>query len=236
MDSFEWNKIAGAVLGTALFVMVVRIASEAIYYTPPPAKPGYEVAGVEEATPGAANAAPVEEPLPDWATVIPAANAGAGQQIAVRCAQCHDWSKGGPNKIGPNLWGIIGRARGTHPGFSYSAAMAKKGGSWSYDDLFRYLKQPAAFVPGNKMAFAGLPKAADRINLIAFMRSWADSPPPLPPHHEAAAPATPNAGAPGNAAAGTPGGTHPTHPTIQNPKPNATPPAHGTNAPAPHNQ
>ena len=189
MDSFEWNKIAGAVLGTALFVMAVRIVGEAIYYVPPPDKPGYHVEGVVETASAGTPAAPKEEPTPDFATVIPAADVAAGQRIAVRCAQCHDWTKGGPNKIGPNLWGIIGRARASHPGFSYSSAMQKKGGSWSYADLFHYLEQPAAFVPGNKMAFAGLPKAQDRIDLIAYMRSWADAPPPLPPHQEAPAPA-----------------------------------------------
>jgi cytochrome c len=190
MDSFEWNKIAGAVLGTALFVMVVRIASEAIFTVPPPAKPGYVVEGVVESASAATGpAAAAEEPLPDFATVIPAANVASGQQIAVRCAQCHDWSKGGPNKIGPNLYGIIGRPRASHPGFSYSSAMQKKGGSWSYEDIFRYLRQPAKFVPGNKMAFAGLPKPQDRINLMAYMRTWADSPPALPPHQ--AAPAAP---------------------------------------------
>ena len=235
MDSFEWNKIAGAVLATVLFVMVVKIAGEAVFYTPPPAKPGYVVEGVEETT-TAGPTQQAEEQVPDWASVIPAADANAGQQIAVRCAQCHDWTKGGPNKIGPNLFGIIGRQRASHPNFSYSSAMSKKGGSWSYDDLFHYLHSPAKFVPGNKMAFAGVPKPQDRINLIAFMRSWADSPPSLPPP----APKTPApSGAPGVPAAGTPGGEHPTTatPATQTPSeahpnpPPATPPS-GANPPA----
>jgi cytochrome c len=101
--------------------------------------------------------------------------------VAERCAQCHDWSKGGPNKIGPNLYGLINRPRGTHEGFSYSTAMQTKGGRWTYDEIFRYLRSPARYIPGNKMAFAGVPRAQERLNLIAFMRSWADSPPPLPP-------------------------------------------------------
>jgi cytochrome c len=188
MDSFEWNKIIGAVLATALFVMVVKIAGEAVFHVPKPAKQGYQVPGVEETqTAGAgASAAPAEETLPDFATVIPAADQAHGQQVAQRCAQCHDWTKGGPNHIGPNLYGIIDRPRGTHEGFNYSAAMKNKGGSWSYADLFQYLKQPGAFIPGNKMAFAGLPKAQDRLDLIAFIRTWADSPPPLPPPAPAA--------------------------------------------------
>jgi cytochrome c len=207
MDSFEWNKIAGAVLGTALFVMVVRIAGEAIYDVEPPEKPGYAVEGVVEETAGTGGPSkPVEEPLPDFAAVIPAADVAAGQQVAVRCAQCHTWDKGGPNKIGPNLYGIINRPRATHAGFAYSPAMTKHAGNWTYDDLYRYIHKPAGFIPGNKMAFAGVPKSQDRINLIAFMRTWADSPaalpPPRPPEPAPAAPAP--AAAPGTAPAAAP--------------------------------
>lgn len=207
MDSFEWNKIAGAVLGTALFVMVVRIAGDAIYDVEPPEKPGYVVEGVVEDTQTGGPAKPAEEPLPDFAAAIPAANASAGEQIAVRCTQCHTWNKGGPDKIGPNLFGIINRARASHASFpGYSAAMRKRGGTWTYEDLFRYLHNPAKFIPGNKMAFAGVPKTQDRINLLAFMRTWADSPPALPPPAPAAAPAAPAAapGAAPAAATGTP--------------------------------
>ena len=140
----------------------------------------HEIAGNPTETPGAPTVV-AEEELPDFATAIPAADPKAGAAVAERCAQCHDWSKGGPNKIGPNLYGLINRPRGTHEGFSYSTAMQSKGGRWTYEDIFRYLRSPARFIPGNKMAFAGVPRAQERLNLIAFMRSWADSPPPLPP-------------------------------------------------------
>ena len=182
MDSFEWTKIIGAALATVLFVMVVHISSQAVYYTPPPAKPGYVVPGVaakaEAPTPAAPAAA---EPLPDFATVIPTADVMEGAMIAERCAVCHDWTKGGPNKIGPNLYGVIGRPRASQPGFEYSPAMKAKGGTWTYADLFQFLRQPASFVPGTKMTFAGLPKAQDRLNVMAFLRMQADMPAPLPP-------------------------------------------------------
>lgn len=135
-------------------------------------------------TVGGASTPVVEEVVPDFATAIPAADPAAGEAIAKRCMQCHDWSKGGPNKIGPNLYGLIGRARAAHEGFSYSSAMQSKGGSWTYDELFRYLRSPARYIPGNKMAFAGVPHAQDRVNLLAYMRSWADAPPALPPPHK----------------------------------------------------
>ena len=180
MDSWEWNKIAGAVLGTLIFVLVVKFAAEAIFESPLPAKPGYVVEGVsdEQAT---ATIAAVEEKMPDFGTVLPAADIAAGKEIEARCQQCHDSSKGGPNKIGPNLWGVVGRARSEHPGFDYSSAMMANHEPWSFDKLFHYLKAPQAAVPGTKMSFAGLRSAQDRINLLAYLRTLNDSPAPIPP-------------------------------------------------------
>ena len=206
MDSFEWNKIAGAVLGTLLFVVAVRIATGFIFEVEPPAKPGYVVQGVEATTATGTVPAAAEEQLPDWGTVLPKASIADGKSISTRCEQCHDLSKGGPNKIGPNLWGVVGRPRASHPGFDYSAAMKAKGGSWSYDELFKFLKSPGAYIPGTKMSFAGLPKAQDRIDLISYLRTDMDSPAPIPPPQPAksAAPAQ-GAGAP--ATANGPNGT-----------------------------
>jgi len=179
MESWDWNKIIGAVLATLLFVMVIRTVTEIVYEAPMPAKPGFVVEGVQEATSGASTA-PAAETLPDWGTVLPTADVKSGEQVAQRCAQCHDWSKGGPDKIGPNLWGVVGRARATHPGFSYSSAMLANHDPWTFDKLFVYLKSPASMVPGTKMSFAGLRSAEDRINLIAYLRTQSDSPLPIP--------------------------------------------------------
>ena len=183
MDSWEWNKIAGAVLGTLIFVMVIGIFSEAVYDVPEPAKPGYVVEGVKtETTAETKPAAPAEEPLPDFAKAIPAADVAEGQKIAQRCAQCHDWEKGGPNKIGPNLWNVLGSPRGEgRGGYAFSSAMKSKGGSWTYAELFRFLKHPQVYIPGTKMTFAGLRSEKQRLDLIAYIRTWADTPFPLPP-------------------------------------------------------
>ena len=209
MDSFEWNKIAGAVLGTLIFVLVVSFATEAIYEPAKPAKPGYVVEGVQEEASASTSAAPAEEAVPDFGTVLPAADAAAGQKISTRCEQCHDLSKGGPNKIGPNLWGVVGRARATHEGFSYSGAMSADHAPWTLDKLFKFLKSPAAVVPGTKMSFAGLRNPQDRINLLAWLRTQSDSPVPIPPPAPAAkapAAAAPAGSAPSTtkAPAGTP--------------------------------
>src|SRR6185312_639519 len=179
MDSFEWNKIIGAVLGTAIFIFVVRQAAEVIYEPETPAKPGYVVEGVVESTGGAATA-PVAETIPDWGTVLPAADVAAGKTVSGRCEQCHDLAKGGPNKTGPDLYSVVDRPRASHPGFDYSGAMKAKGGNWTYDELFKFLKSPGSYIPGTKMSFAGLSKEQDRVNLIAYLRSDADAPAPIP--------------------------------------------------------
>ena len=195
MDSFEWNKIIGAVLGTAIFIFVVRLGAETLYEPEKPAKPGYVVEGVVEDKGGAA-AGPVAEVIPDWGTVLPAADVANGKTISVRCEQCHDLSKGGVNKIGPELYSVVDRPRASHEGFAYSSAMKGKGGNWTYDELFKFLKSPGSYIPGTKMSFAGISKEQDRINLIAYLRSDADTPAAIPaPAPKEAAPAAAPAGA-----------------------------------------
>ena len=123
MDSFEWNKIIGAVLGTAIFIFVVRVVAEGIYEPEHPAKPGYVVEGVVETPAGGTAAAPVEEALPDWGTVLAKADAGAGKAVAAKCEACHDLTSAKANKIGPELWNVVDRPRAAVAGFSYSGAM-----------------------------------------------------------------------------------------------------------------
>jgi cytochrome c len=232
MDSWEWNKIAGAVLGTLMFVVVVKIATEEIFKVPEPAKPGYVVEGVKEEAPaGGTTVAAAEEPLPDWGTELPKASVSDGKQISARCEQCHDLSKGGPNKIGPNLWGVVGRVRASHPGFEYSSAMKSKGGSWSYDELFKFLKSPGSYIPGTKMSFAGLRSSQDRVSLIAYLRTQSDSPAPIPPPAPAKAAAAPSTGSAPASVPTAPGSTAPQAPNAATPAA-ATPPTGTPAAPA----
>ena len=213
MDSFEWNKIAGAVLATVMFVLVIKFASDAIFEAPIPAKPGYVVEGVtEEASNASAPAAPTEEALPDFGTVLPAADAAAGQKISTRCEQCHDLSKGGPDKIGPNLWGVIGRPRASRASFTYSSGMSADHAPWTFDKIFRFIRSPQAYVPGTKMSFAGITSAKDRINLIAWLRTQSDSPVAIPPPAPAKTAATPAPAAPNAPANATPPGAAPKTP------------------------
>jgi cytochrome c len=211
MDSFEWNKIIGAVLGTAVFIFVVRIVAEHVYEPEHPEKPGYVVEGVIETPAGGAPAAVVAEVMPDWGTVLPTADVAAGQASTAKCATCHDFSKGGPNKIGPNLFAVVDRARASHEGYAYSAAMKGKPGNWTYDELNLFLKSPAVDIPGTKMSFAGIRSEKERVNLIAYLRSNADSPAaiPAPKPAEAAPAAAAPAAAGGTAPAAAAGGVSP---------------------------
>lgn len=203
MDSFEWNKIVGAVLGTLLFITAVRIASEFIFLVPTPTKPGYIVPGIPAASvEGTAPAQPAEEPLPDFGSVLRTADVAKGKDISQRCQQCHDLSKGGPDKIGPNLWGIVDRSRASRSSYSYSSAMSSDHAPWTYAALFRYLKSPQEVVPGTKMTFAGLPSAQDRVDLIAYLRTLSDSPAPIPAPAPVAPSKAPAAGKPAPAAPG----------------------------------
>jgi len=180
MDSFEWNKIIGAVLGSLIFIFVIKTIGENIYEAEKPAKPGYVVEGVVEEGAGPAVAEKPEE-MPDWGTVLPAADVAAGKTVAGRCLQCHTLNKGEPNKIGPNIYAVVDEPRGEgRNGFSFSSAMKAKAGTWTYDELFKFLKSPGAYINGTKMSFAGLRNAQDRINVIAFLRSNADTPAPIP--------------------------------------------------------
>jgi cytochrome c len=121
--------------------------------------------------------------------VLPKADVAKGKDISTRCEQCHDLSKGGPDKIGPNLWGIVDRPRASRSSFSYSSAMSSSHAPWTYENLFKFWKSPQAYVPGTKMTFAGLPSAQDRIDLLAYMRTQSDSPAPIPAPAPAKAPA-----------------------------------------------
>ncbi|MDJ1157667.1 cytochrome c family protein [Chelatococcus sp. SYSU_G07232] len=179
MDSFELNKIAGAVLGTLLFAMGLNILAGIIFAPKKPAVPGYDLPGAEEtAAAGAAGQAQAPaEPLP---VLLAKADPKKGEAAAKKCLSCHDFSKGGPNKVGPNLYDVVGRAVASHAGFGYSGAMKSHGGDWGYELLDAFLQNPKKAVPGTAMAFAGVPKAEERADILAYLRTLADSPKPLP--------------------------------------------------------
>src|SRR5690242_5446590 len=133
MDSFELNKVLGAILGTCLFLVALNIAAGALFAAPKPAKPGYEIAVTEQpAAGGGGAAAPAQdEPIEK---LLASASPERGENSAKKCQACHTFNKGEPNRVGPNLYGVVGRDRASAPGFNYSAAMKAKGGKWTPDE------------------------------------------------------------------------------------------------------
>ena len=112
--------------------------------------------------------------------MLATADIGAGKIVAKRCGICHTLNKGGGKKLGPNLWNIVNAPKAGVKGFSYSEALAKAGGNWGYEDLGRFIANPRAAIPGNKMPFSGVKKISDRAALIAYLRTLSDNPAPLP--------------------------------------------------------
>ena len=186
MDSFELNKILGAILGTCLVLLSLNIAAGALFATHAPAKPGYEITVQEAAHAGKpGEAAPADEPLP---VRLASADVARGETSAKKCVACHTFGKGEPNRVGPNLWGIVGRAKASEAGFNYSAAMKGQKGNWTLEDLDKYIANPRGMVPGTNMTFAGIPRGKERADLIAYLNGKADNPAPLPKAADAGAP------------------------------------------------
>jgi cytochrome c len=202
MDSFEYNKIIGALLGTVFVVFSISLISDSLFYAPNPEKPGYAIEAQEAPAAGGGETKenPAKAPI---APLLAKADAQKGAAIFKRCEACHDGTKGGPNKVGPNLYGVIGRPIASHPGYSYSAGMKdfSDGGKkhWDYQLISEFITKPKAEVPGTAMGFAGLSKIDERADVIAYLRTLSDNPEPLP-SPDAAKPAE-NAAAPADKAA-----------------------------------
>jgi cytochrome c len=177
MDSFELNKIMGAILGTCLFVLSLSIVSGGLFASHTPKKAGYEIAVADDKA-GQKQAS--AEPQVPFENLLNEANPEKGASVARQCVACHEFAKGGPNKVGPNLYGVVNTDAGTHAGFNYSNAMKNKKGKWTLEALDKYLENPSKVVPGTSMTFLGIRRATDRAAVIVYLNKQSDNPAPLP--------------------------------------------------------
>ena len=191
MDSFELNKMAGAVLATGLGVMAVSIISEAIYSPAVPEKPGYVIAtGDTGGEGGASSGGSGGAVVASIAARLQTADAKKGEASAKKCLACHTMAQGQPNKVGPNLYGVVGSPIiRPETGFTFSAAFqakGKEGFTWTFEHLDDFLTNPRSYIQGTAMSFAGLQKPDERADVIAYLRTLSDNPVPLPPAPPAA--------------------------------------------------
>ena len=190
MNSFELNKILGAILGTCLITLALNIGAGAIFAPEKPAKPGFAIAAKEEG--GEKKGGEAKAPEQPIEALLAKASVEKGQTIAKQCQACHTFEKGGPNRVGPNLWNIVGSERGEGRGFNFSNAMKTKGGKWTFDELNKFIRDPRGYIPGTNMTFAGIKNDQQRADVIDYLHTMADSPLPLPKAAEnAPAPAAP---------------------------------------------
>lgn len=179
MAGSTFNKVFMAILMAALVALFAGFFSKKLVHPNFPAERAYKVEVPETAVAAADEPAAPAEPDP-VTPLLASADAAAGQKLTRACAACHTFEQGGDNKVGPNLWNIVGNKHAHMEGFAYSEAMKSTEGLWDYEHLNKFLANPKAAVPGTKMNYAGLKKVEDRANLIAYLRTLSDSPVPLP--------------------------------------------------------
>lgn len=178
MTMWDFNRFAGSVLSALLLIFGSGVAIN-LLHRHHAEHAGYTLPVTAPAATGSGQAEVAFDPKPVLA-MLAKASAENGQASFKKCMTCHTPDKGGKNGTGPNLYGIIGRKSGTHEGFSYSDAMKKKAVDWSFESLATYLHDPKAFVPGNKMAFAGISDNGELADVLVYLRTLSDSPAPLP--------------------------------------------------------
>tara|TARA_B100001093_G_C26733555_1_gene973390 strand:- start:267 stop:806 length:540 start_codon:yes stop_codon:yes gene_type:complete len=179
MDSFELNKIIAAILMVALLVIGISKIADVVFHIEKPEKAGYRVEVPDDPIISSSKKEEVVEKI-DIATIMATGDLASGEKIFKKCAACHSIVKGGGNKIGPALYNVVGRTVGGISDYKYSKALSSYGKQWSFEELNGFLKKPATYIKGTKMAYAGLRKEKDRASIILYLNENSDNPLPLP--------------------------------------------------------
>ncbi|MEM9206651.1 MAG: cytochrome c family protein [Pseudomonadota bacterium] len=178
MNAFEINKIAGAVFGSALLAVGLGVISDLLFYHAPPQTAGYVIE-----LPDAVETEVVEEEVTPFPVLLASASIDAGETAVRKCSACHSFEQGGANKVGPNLWNVVGNAKARKDDFGYSSALSDLGSAgelWGFEELNGFLENPRNYLTGTSMAFAGVRKPEERADIIAYLNSLSEEPLPLP--------------------------------------------------------
>ena len=179
MDSFELNKIIAAILMVALLVIGLGKIADGVFHVKKPERPGYQVEVESQSTSSATQATEMGEKI-DIAAIMALGDVASGEAIFKKCAACHSIKKGGANKIGPALYGVVGSKVGSASDYKYSNALASYGKEWTFEELNGFLTKPGSYLKGTKMSYAGLRKEVDRASVIKYLNQNSDNPIPLP--------------------------------------------------------
>lgn len=175
MDNFELNKIAAAILFSALIIMVISNVVDVLY------SPTDHIITENQKIEVASANASQQDVILDIAALMENASIEKGKISAKKCIACHSFEQGGLNKVGPNLWNVVGNKKAHLGGaFNYSKPMLEKEGNWGYEELFEFLRSPRSYIKGTRMAFAGISKPQEIVDIISYLRSMSSNPIPLP--------------------------------------------------------
>ena len=180
MDSFELNKIIGAILLVALLVIGIGKVSNLVFKVNKPEKSNYKVELDVETDETKGDEEPVQREIVDIAALLSTGDLAHGEKVFKKCSACHSIKSGGGNKIGPALYNVVGRKVGVLDDYKYSKALAEYEKNWSFEELNGFLLKPKDWIKGTKMAYAGLRKEKDRASVILYLNKYSDSPLPLP--------------------------------------------------------
>ena len=181
MSGLEVNKILASIIFAVLIVTLIGHFGDLLIDTEhhDQKETAYKI-DVEETSAGDDVSQKKEEIIEPISALLANASIENGEKLFKKCATCHNYEKGGANKVGPQLWNLINRPKANVEGFAYSKALAEYGGEWGYEELAEFLYKPKKYIKGTKMNFAGLKKVKDRADLVYFLREHSDNPAPLP--------------------------------------------------------
>ncbi|MDX2050094.1 MAG: cytochrome c family protein [Rickettsiaceae bacterium] len=173
MNGREFNKISASILLSALVIMLTSKIVD-VLYAPDLHPPRAYSVKIDETSVPASDEPQNQEFTIDIKSLLEKASSEAGKALSVKCIACHTLNKGGQNRVGPNLWGIVGRKKASEAGYTYSTALSSLGGEWDEESLAKYLHKPQAYAKGTKMGFVGFSKQTDLADMIAFLKTLKD--------------------------------------------------------------